>query len=182
MKYYTEADHKVAVEWLYPGGQVDFSATILCSNNASVNMWNTVAQGMNSSVEHTLRLKDSFSEVDDPKGHLKKMLSATLLNEFWKNGVPDHELILKIGDICLVTCAINGLGLANNSRVHIIAIHRYCVEVLTVGDCAEQNVRIPRISFKFRLPYGKSYQLARLQYPLRLAYAMTYQKSISNTV
>jgi hypothetical protein len=110
------------------------------------------------------------------------MLSTTLLNGFWKNGVLDHELILKVGDICLVTHAIYGLGLANNSRVCIIAIHRYCVEVLTVGDCAEQNDRITRISFKFRLPYGKSYQLTRLQFPLRLAYAMTYNKSQSQTL
>ncbi len=92
MKYYTEADHKIAVEWLYPGGQLDFSATILSSNNASVNMWNVIAQGMNSSVEHTLRSKGSFSEADDLKGQLKKMLSATLLNGFWKNGAPNHEL------------------------------------------------------------------------------------------
>ncbi len=105
-----------------------------------------------------------------------------MLNGFWKNGVPNHELILKVGDICLVTCAINGLGLANNSRVHIIAIHRYCVKVLTVGDCANQNVRIPCISLKFRLPYGKSYQLTRLQFPLHLAYAMTYNKSQSQTL
>ncbi len=135
LKYYTEADHKGAVEWLYPGKQLDFSATILCSNNASVDMWNAVAQGMNSFVEHTLRSKESFSKVDDSKGHLKNMLSATLLNGIWKNGVPNQELILKVGNICLITCAINGLGLANNSRVCIIAIHRYCVEVLTVGDC-----------------------------------------------
>jgi hypothetical protein len=140
-------------------------------------MWNAVAQGTNSSVEHTLRSKDSLSELDDPKGHLKKMLSVTMLNGFWKNGVPDHELILKVGNICLVNHTINGLGLANNSRVRIIAIHRYCVKVLTVGDCAKQNARIPRISVKFRLPYGKSYQLTRLQFPLHLAYAMTYNKS-----
>jgi hypothetical protein len=112
------------VEWLYPGGQFDFSATILCSNYASGNMWNAIAQGMNSSVEHTLRSKDSFSKVDDQKGHLKKMLSATLLIGFQKNGGPNHELILKVGNICLVTHAINGFGLANNSRVCIIAIHR----------------------------------------------------------
>ncbi len=133
MKYYTEADHKGAVEW----GQLDFSATIWCLNNASDDMWNAGAQGMNSSVEHTLRSKDSFSKVDDPTGHLKKMLSTTLLNGFWKNGVPNNELNLKVGDICLVTHAINGLGLANNSRVCIIAIHRFCVKVLTIGDCAE---------------------------------------------
>jgi ATP-dependent DNA helicase PIF1 len=178
MKYYTEADHKGAVEWLYPGGQL----TILCSNNASVDIRNAVAQVMNSSVEHTLRSKDSFSEVDDPKGHLKKMISASLLNGFWKNGVPNHELILKVSNICLVTHPINGLGLTNNSRVRIVAIHRYCVKVLTVGDCTNQNIRIPHISFKFRFPYGKSYQLTRLRFPLRLAYAMTYNKSQSQTL
>jgi hypothetical protein len=43
------------------------------------------------------------------------MLNTTMLNAFHKNGVPDHELTLKVGDICLVTPAINGLGLANNS-------------------------------------------------------------------
>jgi hypothetical protein len=48
MQYYTQADHASAVEWSYPGGQLDFSATILCSNNESVDMWNAVAQGMNS--------------------------------------------------------------------------------------------------------------------------------------
>ena len=182
MQYYTQANHESAVEWLYPGGQLDFSATILCSNNISVDAWNAIAQGMNSSEEHILRSKDSFSEVDDIKGHLKNMLSVTLLNGFRKNGVPNHELILKVGDICLVTRAIHGLGLANNSRVRIIDIRRYSVEVVTINDCRERMVRIPRISFKFRLPYGKSYQLTRLQYPLRLAYAMTYNKSQSQTL
>ena len=28
MKYYTEADYDSAVEWLYPGNQLDFSGTI----------------------------------------------------------------------------------------------------------------------------------------------------------
>ncbi len=49
MQYYTQANHESAVEWLYPGGQLDFSATILCSNNISVDVWNAIAQGMNSS-------------------------------------------------------------------------------------------------------------------------------------
>ncbi len=89
---------------------------------------------------------------------------------------------MKVGDVCLFTCAIHGLGLANNSRIRIIAIHRYYVEVVTIGEYRERNVRIPRISFRFRLPYEKSYQLTRLQFPLRLAYAMTYNKSQSQTL
>jgi hypothetical protein len=101
-----------------------------------------------------LRSKDSFTEAYDPRGHLKKMLSGSMLNGFQKNGIPDHELILKVNNICLVTCAINVLGLANNSRIHIVAIHWHCVEVLTVGDCAECNIRIPCISLKFRYPMG----------------------------
>jgi hypothetical protein len=130
---------------------------------------------MNSSVEHTLRLKDSFSKVDDPKGHLKKMLSTTLLNGFRKNGVPNHELILKVGNICLVTCAINGLGLANNSRVCIIAIHRYCVEVLTVGwhtHFIQIQITIWKVisAYKITIPIASS-----------LCHDMQ-QKSISNTV
>ena len=180
MKYHTEVNE--AVEWLYPGMQLDFSATILCSNNNSVDMWNSIAQKMNLEEERTLYSKDSFSEVDDPKGHLKKMLSPEFLNSFRKCGIPDHELKLKINDICLVTRAIHGLGIANNSRVRIVGIHPHCVEVITIGEYERRLIRIPRISFKFRLPYGKSYQLTRMQFPLRLAYAMTYNKSQSQTL
>jgi hypothetical protein len=169
MQYYTEADYNSAVEWLCPGGQLDFSATILCCNNSTVNWWNAIAQGMKPSEEHILKSKDCFSEVDDINGHLKDMMSTTMLNGFNNNGVPCHRLSLKVSDICLITCAINGLGLANNSRVCITAVSRYCVQVVTVGDCAGQKVRIPCIPFKFRLKFGKSFQLTRLQFPLRLA-------------
>ncbi len=93
MIYYPGSNHSEAVEWLYPGGQLDFSATILCSNNASVDKWNAIAQSLNSSTEHSLWSKDSFAEVDDPKGHATKMLSKTLLNGFKKNGIPNRELI-----------------------------------------------------------------------------------------
>jgi hypothetical protein len=74
---------------------------------------------MNTGTEYKVMSRDSFEKVDDPNGHLKKMLTKAVLNNFRKNGVPNHELILKTGDICLVKRAINGLGLANNSQVRV---------------------------------------------------------------
>ncbi len=154
----------------------------MCTTNTSVDEWNEIAQGLNTSKEHISTSKDTFLEVDEINGPLKKMLSTTLLNSFCKNGVPNHKLKLKIGDVCLVICAIHGLGLANNSRVRIIDIHRYCVEVNTIGNHVEEIVPIPRISFRLRLPYGKSYQLTWMQFPLHLASAMIFSKSQSQTL
>ena len=90
MQYYTKADYNSAVEQLYPGGHLDFSATILCPTNESVNRWNAVAQGINPSEENILRSKDCFLEVDNMKGYLKNMMSTTMLNGFKKN---DHLIV-----------------------------------------------------------------------------------------
>lgn len=183
LNYFIEDDHDEAVEWLYPEGNLDFSATVLCSTNESVDMWNAVAQSFNVNEEHVLRSKDTFSEVDDVNGHIQKMISTSLLNGFKKSGVPNHELTLKVGDICLITRSITCLELANNSRVQIVSIRIHSIEVKTMGeDTAARTIRLPRIPFKFRLPYGASYQLTRMQFPLRLAYAMTYNKCQSQTL
>ena len=182
LNYFIVEEHDMAVEWLYPEGTLDFNATILCSTNESVDLWNAVAQDLNPNDAHLLRSKDTFSEVDDLHGHIKKMLNKALLNDFKKSGIPNHELTLKVGDICLITRAIKSLELANNSRVQIVSIFTHSVEIKTIGEDSERTLRIPRIPFKFRLKYGSSYQLTRTQFPLRLAYAMTYNKCQSQTL
>ena len=143
MIYFTQTNHLDAVEWLFPGQQLDSNVTILCSKNTTVDMWNAIAQGLNTSKEHVLRSRDTFLEVDDPHGHIKKMLQTSVLNTMTKNGIPNHELKLKIGDVCLVLCAIHGLGLANNSRVQIVEIGAHSVEVVTMGEIKEQKLKLP---------------------------------------
>jgi len=58
------------------------------------------------------------------------MLTKEVLKQFNNNSTPPHELILKVGDICIITRNIaKREGLANNARVMILNIQKYCIRV-----------------------------------------------------
>jgi hypothetical protein len=68
-----------SLNWLYPNRTISYQETILCSNNESVDNWNTIIQLLNrESTIHTLYSKDSFEEVDDPSGYFVKNAYHTL--------------------------------------------------------------------------------------------------------
>jgi hypothetical protein len=70
---------------LYLNRNISYLETIFCSNNENVDRWNAIVQKMNTGTEYKPMLRDSFEEADDPKGHLKKMLTnKAVLNKFWK--------------------------------------------------------------------------------------------------
>ena len=163
MKYITITDQvqeNEALNWLYPNKTISYQDTILCSNNESVDSWNTIVQSLNrESTIQTLYSKDSFEEVDNHDDYLRKKLTENYLNQFRKNGIPHHKLKLKLGDVCLVMRATNGLGLAKNSCVWAVSISKYSVGVIKFdGVDARQVIRIPRIAFKFIMSFGQSYQ------------------------
>ena len=103
---------------------------ILATTNNKVDEWNTIIQKLNPAELHSLLSSDSLCEVDDPNGILGKMLTTEVLNQFNNNSSPPHELILKIGDICIITRNIaKKQGLANNARVMVLDIKPYCIRV-----------------------------------------------------
>jgi hypothetical protein len=81
-----------ALNWLYPNGIISYQEKILCSNNESFDKWNAFVQRMNTGTEYKIMSRDSFEEVDDPNGHLKKMLTKAVLNNFGKMEFPIMSL------------------------------------------------------------------------------------------
>jgi len=123
-----------AINFLYPNRIITPDDAIhrafLAISNNDVDDWNAKIQKMNPNEAVSLISKDNLCEVDDPHGILNKMLTMEVLNNFKNNSCPPHELILKVGDICIITRNIaKRQGLANNARVLITNIQQYCIRV-----------------------------------------------------
>jgi hypothetical protein len=175
------SNEEEALQFLHPNGfhfATMHRRAILATTNASGDRWNTVIQRMNpEAVLHELLSADVFNEVDDVNGILRHMVDETVLNRFFKNGVPSHKLLLKKNDICLILRSYSKKEkIATNTRVRILKITTFCVQVETLTN-NPQVVNLNRVRFQFRLPFGRSYSMVRTQFPLRLAYCMSYNKA-----
>jgi hypothetical protein len=186
MQYFTSDQPNHAVEWLYPNKKfnptIALNSVILASTNDAVDNWNETIQNMNPNEGRTYEARDSFDEVDDEANFLKNILTDNVLNSYNKNGVPTHFVNFKVDDVCIVLRALPSLDLATNTRVQVVELLKHSVKVKTLNEPKSRYICIPRITFQFRLQYGESYQLTRVQIPLRLAYAMTFNKSQSQTL
>ena len=58
-------------------------------------------------------------------------------------------------------------GFVNNARVIIESFGKNSINVRTL-DKKQRNLSLPRIKFRFRVAYGQSYTILRVQYPLKL--------------
>jgi ATP-dependent exoDNAse (exonuclease V) alpha subunit len=186
LNYFTTKQEQSAISWIYPNGEFDpnvaLNSVILASTNNSVDDWNAKIQNMNKNKIKTYESRDQFNEVDDEKGILASILTDEVMNRYNRNGVPTHILSFKVDDICIILRAIPQLSLATNTRVQIVRLLRNGVRIKTLNEPTQRYVNLQRINFKFRLEYGESYQMTRIQLPLRLAYSMTYNKSQSQTL
>ena len=128
-------DEENAINIIYPHGTINpqeaISQAFLAIHNKDVDHWNAEIQKLNPNETISLISKDNLCEVDDPHGILNNMLTTNVLHEFNNNSSPPHDLKLKIGDICIITRNIaKKEGLANNARVIILNIQKYCIRVI----------------------------------------------------
>ena len=72
-------------------------------------------------------------------------------------------------------------GLTNNTRVQVKKI----LENVIIAELTTQpytRFLLPRIRFHYRLPFSRSFEICRTQFPLRRAFALTYNKSQGQTL
>jgi hypothetical protein len=167
--------------WLYPNGfdPLNMHKTcILAVTNKQTQEWNAFIQNLNENSSQTLMSYDSFNEVDDPHDFLKNMVTEHVMNKFNDNQAPQHELVLKIDDICILLANVDKeVGLTKNTRVRIVQINTRFVRVVTLSDTHPVFANIPRFNFHIKIPFYKSYKILRRQFPLKLAYALTMNRS-----
>ncbi len=181
-KYITDVSE--ALGFLYPHGfdTPDLhERAILCATNEDVDEWNSIVQDLNPQQSRTYVSHNQFKDVDDPYGILTSMLTEDACLFYRQNGVPDHRITFKRGDICFVMRSIyKKEKLANNPRVVIIEAYDRIVKVRTIEDYPREFI-VPRIRFLVKLKFG-GFTLIRTQFPLRLAYAMTKNKSQGQSI
>jgi len=68
------------------------TSAILCATNVQVDEWNTIIQDLNINPMHVLPSVDTVKQIDDPHGHLQRMISESVLERFQKSGVPKRHL------------------------------------------------------------------------------------------
>ena len=106
------------------------------------------------------------------------MITESVMARFDVPGVRSHVLHLKVDDICMVMRNLNRKeGLAKSLRVKIVKLYDHVIRVCTLNPVGRRYYNIPRIRFSVSLPYGRSVEIERRQFPLRLAYSMTFNKS-----
>ncbi|KAG2698816.1 hypothetical protein I3760_07G166000 [Carya illinoinensis] len=123
----------------------------------------------------------SFDEAIDIS---EQSIMEDFLNTLITNGLPPHELLLKINCPIMLLRNINSSeGLCNGTRLICQAFDRNVIDAkIAVGYHCGKMVFIPRIPFLPNVDENSGFLVKRTQFPIRLSFAMTINKSQGQTL
>nr|XP_015624412.1 uncharacterized protein LOC107279989 [Oryza sativa Japonica Group] len=123
----------------------------------------------------------SFDSVDDDPHNSYPL---DYLNSITPNGLPPHELIVKINcPVILLRNLDPNNGLCNGTRLMVRAFQDNAIDAEIVGgQHASKRVFIPRIPLSPSDDISLPFKFKRKQFPIRLNFAMTINKSQGQTI
>ena len=148
---------------------------ILCSKNDSVNEVNNELLEL-LPVEPRVYLSVDKALDDHDGTHFP----PEYLNSIEMSGLPQHELVLKVGAPVMLIRNICPPLLCNGTRLQVKKLFDSVIQAtIMCGDNAGQDVFIPMLPI---IPTDCEVDFQRLQFPLKLCFAITINKSQGQTL
>ncbi|KAG6695627.1 hypothetical protein I3842_09G107500 [Carya illinoinensis] len=154
-------------------------------NRAILTPKNSYVDEINALLIHRfpgeLKRYYSFDEAIDTS---EQSIMEDFLNTLTPNGLPPHELLLKINCPIMLLRNINpSEGLCNGTRLICQAFDQNVIDAkIAVGHHSEKRVFIPRIPFLPNVDENSGFPFKRTQFPIILSFAMTINKSQGQTL
>jgi len=125
-------------------------------------------------------VRHSVDTCEEESEHLR--YSTEFMNSLSPSGIPQHELVLKVGAPIMLLRNLSGhSGACNGAKLIIKSITKYTIRAtFAVGEHKGELMCIPRIPLKPSDHAG--FEWTRQQFPVRLCFAMTIHKSQGQTL
>ncbi|XP_020994900.1 uncharacterized protein LOC107481086 [Arachis duranensis] len=151
---------------------------ILAPTLQIVDEINRYMMSLNPCESQTYYSSDKACPTEPSNELIASIHTPEFLNTIRCSGIPNHELIVKVGTpIMLLRNIDHSAGLCNGTRLVITKLGKHIIEAKSMtGKNAGQKVFIPRMTLSpsdHRIPF----KFQRRQFPIMVSYAMTINKS-----
>jgi len=184
---YTEADESVQtlIQHVFPSLEANATSAPYMSTRAILSTKNEHVDKLNAMMIDNFpgeaMVFHSFDSVDDDSHN---HYPIDFLNSITPNGLPPHELKLKINcHVILLRNLDPNSGLCNGTRLMVRAMQSNAIDAQIVGgQHVGKRVFIPRIPMAPSDDMSLPFKFKRKQFPVRLSFAMTINKSQGQTI
>ncbi|CAI0552758.1 unnamed protein product [Linum tenue] len=178
------------VNFVFHGLLEAYRSVSFLKSRAIVTPTNETVSAINASIlscipEETKNYysTDSLCAESTDNSDLDTLYPIEFLNSLSFNGMPEHELTLKLYAPIMLLRNIDPLaGMCNGTRLMVTHLGENVIKgIILTGTYEGTVVAIPRIALNFS-DHKWPFTMKRRQFPVRLCYAMTINKSQGQTL